>query len=151
MLTKYFIFSVNCDIIVSHEIIWISFRDKSLKRLFYYHLTASTSYQTGLQRWVCWTYKGWFRLLISITKISHQSDFKLDNRPLKIGQVFTHKTVLLIHCSIIFSKLGACAETISPKIQIKIKFKQIYVYKNPIFILDYNQIANSCELQAWAR
>jgi hypothetical protein len=31
----------------------------------------------------------------------------------EIGQVFTHKKVLLLQHSIIFSKLGACAETIS--------------------------------------
>jgi hypothetical protein len=61
--------------------------------------------------------------------------------------VFTDKNVLLLHHSIIFSLLGACAETISPKESKFIKkFKQKYIDKNPIFILDYNQIANFCVL-----
>ena len=65
----------------------------------------------------------------------------------EIGQVFTHKNVLLLHHSIIFSILGDCAETISKKeSKFIIKFKQKYIDKNPIFILDYSQIANFCVL-----
>ncbi len=49
--------------------------------------------------------------------------------------------------TIIYSILGASAETISKKeSKFIIKFKQKYIDKNPIFILDYNQIAIFCVL-----
>ncbi len=80
-----------------------------------------------------------------MTEIGHRSDFKLNNRPLKSAKCLHTKIVLLLHHSIIFSTLGACAETISQKeSKFIIKFKQKYIDKNPIFILDYNQTANFC-------
>ncbi len=58
-----------------------------------------------------------------------------------------HTKMFFFYTSFIFSILGACAETISKKeSKFIIKFKQKYIDKNPIFILDYNQIANFCVL-----
>ena len=46
-----------------------------------------------------------------------------------IGQVFTHKNVLLHH-SIIFSKLGACAETISTWLVILFTISRFLIFKS---------------------
>jgi hypothetical protein len=82
-----------------------------------------------------------------MTEIGHQSNFKLDNQLLKLAKHLHSKNVLLLHHTIIFIKLGACAETISQnESKFIIKFKQKYIDKNPTFILDYNHIGNSCVL-----
>ncbi len=76
-----------------------------------------------------------------MTEIGNQSDFKLDNwspkLATKIGQVFTHKNVLLLHHSIIFIKLGACVETISSWFVVLFTISRFLIFKlatNPISI-----------------
>jgi hypothetical protein len=54
--------------------------------------------------------------------------------------VVTHKNVLLLHHSIIFSKLGACAETISTWFVILFTISRFLIFKsatNPISIENY--------------
>jgi hypothetical protein len=51
--------------------------------------------------------------------------------------VFTHKNALLLHHSIIFSNLGACAETISTWFVVLFSISRFVIFKsatNPISI-----------------
>jgi hypothetical protein len=43
--------------------------------------------------------------------------------------VFTHKNVLLLHHNIIFSKLGACAETISTLFVVLFTISRLLIFK----------------------
>jgi hypothetical protein len=52
-----------------------------------------------------------------MTEISHRSDFKLDNRPPKSA-------------NIIFSKLGACAETISSWFGVLFTISRFLIFKS---------------------
>jgi hypothetical protein len=54
--------------------------------------------------------------------------------------VFTHKNVPLLHHSIIFSKLGACAETITTWFVILFTISRLLIFKSatdPISIENY--------------
>ncbi len=59
-----------------------------------------------------------------------------------MGQVFTHKNVLLLHHSNISDNFGVCTKTMSQKYRFITKFIEMQVDKSPAFKLDCNQKAN---------
>jgi len=65
-----------------------------------------------------------------MTEIGHQSNFKLDNQLLKLAKHLDTKNVLLLHHSIIFIKLGACAETISSWFVVLFTISRFLIFKS---------------------
>jgi hypothetical protein len=75
--------------------------------------------------------------------ISADRDFLIENGAVANLKIKNYEKVRFLYHSNIFSNFGVCTETISLKIKFIKKIEQTLVDKNPIFILDCNQIANS--------
>ncbi len=74
--------------------------------------------------------KGWFSLPISITKNGHRSDFKLDNQPPKLAKCL-HTNMFFFYTTVLyFSKLEACAETISTWFVVLFTISRYLIFKS---------------------